>query len=97
MDVERFPSGKFAVNCLILKIAMLAFNSLRWIGQLSLSNKDLLPYKSNVQRKRLRKVISDLIFVGCKIVHHSRKVILKLWDKNPWYSIFSKIYECLSC
>jgi len=93
MGIERLPSGKFAVNTLLLYIAMIAFNALRMIGQTALSFKDDLPYKTNVFRKRLRKVIDDLIRVGCKLVHHARKWLLKLWNHDPWVPVFKKLYE----
>ena len=34
MDVERFPSGKFDTNELVLELTVLAYNILRVIGQL---------------------------------------------------------------
>ena len=64
MHVERLPSGKRAVNSLILTVAMRAFNTLRFIGQKALAAKGLLPVKTEVKRKRLRKVIDDLIRIG---------------------------------
>ncbi len=67
MGVERLPSGKFAVNAVILHIAMVAFNALRLIGQTALLFKTDLPYEHNVTRKRLRKVIDDLIRVGARL------------------------------
>ncbi len=60
MNVERLPSGKFAVNAIILQVAMVAFNTLRFIGQSAIDMEEL-PYKTGVIRKRLRKVIDDLI------------------------------------
>jgi len=36
LDLERLPSGKFDCNDLILHLAMLAYNSLRLIGQMGL-------------------------------------------------------------
>ena len=93
MGIERLPSGKFAVNALLLHIAMIAFNALRLIGQTALSFQEELPYKTGVLRKRLRKVIDDLIRVGFKLVYHSRKWLLKLWSHDPWLSIYSKLYE----
>ena len=33
MDVERFPSGKFDTNELVLELTVLAYNILRGIGQ----------------------------------------------------------------
>lgn len=93
MGIERLPSGKFAVNSVLLYIAMIAFNALRFIGQTALTFKEDLPYKTKVLRKRLRKVIDDLIRVGCKIVYHSREWWIKLWDQDPWLPVFSRLYK----
>jgi hypothetical protein len=93
MNVEQFPSGKMKVNRLVLDIAMLAFNTLRLIGQIALSQKEFLPYISNVFRKRLKKVISDLIFIGCKVVYHARKLVIRMWDQNPWLKVFQQTYQ----
>lgn len=78
MGIERLPSGKFAVNSVILHIAMIIFNTLRFIGQTALTFKEDLPYEYKVMRKHLRKVIDDLIRVGCKIVHHALLWWIKL-------------------
>lgn len=93
MGIERLPSGKFAVNALLLHIAMIAFNTLRMIGQTALSFRDDLPYRTNVFRKRLRKVIDDLIRVGCKMVYHARKWLLRLWVHDPWLPVVKKLNE----
>jgi hypothetical protein len=93
MNVERLPSGKFAVNAMLLQTAMLSFNILRFIGQTALSLKEILPYKTDVLRKRLRKVIDDLIRVAVKIVRHSRQTVIKLWKDDPWLNCFRKIYD----
>jgi hypothetical protein len=37
MDVEWLPSGSMKVNELVLTISMLAFNTLRYIGQSALA------------------------------------------------------------
>lgn len=93
MGIERLPSGKFEVNALLLKIAMIAFNALRLIGQTALTFKEELPYNTEVLRKRLRKVIDDLIRVGCKVVYHGRIWWIKLWDRDPWLSVFTRLYS----
>ena len=93
MNVERLPSGKFAVNALLLQIAMISFNTLRFIGQQVLALESELPYKPTVLRKRLRKVIDDLIRIAVKVVSHSRRVILKLWEHDPWYPCFQRLYS----
>ena len=95
MNIERLPSGKMAVNEVVLSVAMVAFNTLRLIGQTALSFIDELPYEHSVLRKRLRKVIDDLIRVGCKFVYHARRWTLKLWAKDPWYPIFARTYAAL--
>lgn len=91
MNVERLPSSKFAVNQLYLNCAMLAFNSLRTIGQLLIKNKELAPVKIKGQRRRLRTVIRDLILLACKHVKHSGKDILKFGRRCPWFDVFQKI------
>jgi hypothetical protein len=92
MGVERLPSGKFQVNALILQLAMIAFNALRMIGQKALAKKELLPMQPHCKRKRLRKVISDLINIGCKLVSHSRQWIVKVSSHNPWLPVFRELY-----
>jgi hypothetical protein len=93
MDVERLPSRDFGVNKLILQLAMIAFNTLRFIGQTALRHKDLLPVETNVKRKRLRKVISDLIYIACKYVQRSRQYFIRIWEQNPWGKIFKEVYS----
>jgi len=80
MDFERFPSGKKAVNTILLYISMVAFNTLRYIGQTAIGSSSDLPYKHKGKRKRLRKVISDLIRISCKVVHHANVWTLRLWE-----------------
>ena len=92
MDFERFPSGKKSVNAILLHIAMVAFNTLRYIGQTAMGFSSDLPYKHKGKRKRLRKVISDLIRISCKVVHHANTWTLRLWDKDPWLAVFRKVY-----
>lgn len=91
MNVERLPSGKFAVNAMILQVAMIAFNMLRFLGQ-SVLGMEELPYKTEVTRKRLRKVIDDLIRVAVKLVFHARQQIIRLWDRDPWLGCFRRLY-----
>lgn len=92
MGVERLPSGKMKVNALILTIAMMAFNALRWIGQRSLAKPDVLPVQTDVMRKRIRKILSDLIYIGCKVVSHGRRWILRIHKRNPWLPVFRELY-----
>ncbi len=52
MDVEQLPSGKFATNCLVMELAMMAYNILRMIGQESLGVDDS-PIGNEVGRRHL--------------------------------------------
>ena len=95
MAFERFPSGKMDVNAILLPIAMIAFNTLRRIGQIAMSYKERLPYTHKGTRKRLRKVIDDLICIPGKFVCHANQWILRLWEHDPWYPIFREIFLSL--
>jgi hypothetical protein len=88
MGVERLPSGKFAVNTLVLAVAMVAFNTLRFMGQTVQAQEELLPVKPEAKRKRLRKVISDLMYIACKYVSHAGRTIIKIWELHPWLKAF---------
>ena len=72
MGLERLPSSKFTTNALILNLATLAYNCLRYIGQEALNCKESLPIKVKVSRRRLRSVLQDLIYVGCKLVDYEK-------------------------
>jgi len=88
MGIERMPSGKFSVNCMLLSVGMCAFNVLRFIGQSALEHKELLPEKTESFRKRLGKVILEMIHMACKLVHHSRQLAVAIWEGHPWTPIF---------
>ncbi|MCP3924183.1 MAG: IS1380 family transposase, partial [Desulfobacterales bacterium] len=67
MDLERFPSGKFETNSLIITLGMLTFNLLRLIGQQMLTSGEL-KRKRPVKRIRIRKVIQNVMYMSCKFM-----------------------------
>lgn len=77
MDVERLPSGKFKTNATVLQTAMMAFNTLRRIGQSLLALKKHLSMPVNVQRLRLRTVLQDVMYLACKYIFRSHQHFLK--------------------
>jgi hypothetical protein len=91
MDVERLPSGSMKVSKLVLTISMVTFNTFRFIGRHARAKPTFLPSEPVVARKRLRKVISDLILFGCKLVHHERQIILRIRDGNSWLPVFNEL------
>lgn len=92
LDLERLPSGKFKTNGLVLLLGMLAFNALRIIGQTTLALKELLPIKLEVTRRRLKSVIQDLMYIGCKRITHGGRTILKFGRHCPWFEVFRQLY-----
>ena len=92
MDIEKLPSGKFKTNALSLSLGTLAYNCLRILGQRALKMKDLLPRSFDVTRRRLRSVMQDLIYVGCKIVSHANSKILKFGRHCPYFKVIQELY-----
>jgi hypothetical protein len=98
LNLERLPSGKMATNALILRLGMLAYNGLRLCGQELLRNDgdarpgESLPIRKKIQRRRLRSVMQDLMYLACRVVHHARRKWLSFDRKNPWYGGWRRIY-----
>lgn len=93
LDFERMPSGKFLTNALLLILAKLSFNALRLLGQSALKMKNILPRKFNVERRRLRSVLQDLIYIACKRTRHSGTMFLKFGRHCPWFNVFRELYS----
>jgi len=91
MGIERLPSGKFAVNEILLAIAMNAYNALRLLGQKSIEPKTRKKHK----RKRLGKVILDVICVAGKLVKHARGLIFKMNEHDPMLPVFLRLSYAL--
>jgi hypothetical protein len=93
MGVERLPSGKLSVNKIMLAVAMNAYNALKLLGQKSIE-KDV---RKKHKRKRLGKVIRDLICVAGKLVKHGRELIFKMNEKDPMLPVFLRLNAVLDC
>lgn len=91
MGLESLPSGKFATNALILNLAVIAYNCLRFIGQQALKCAEI-PVKLNVARRRLRSVLQDMIYVGCKIVSHAKSICIKFGCDCQWFDSIKEVY-----
>jgi len=75
LDVERLPSGKFATNALVVACAQLAYNLLRWIGQIGLLGRDAPP-RRKAKRRRLRTVMQELMYVAARLIRTGRRLKL---------------------
>lgn len=95
LDLERLPSGKFETNNLVLHAAIFAYNMLRLIGQESLKDPDA-PLKKPVQRRRIRTVIQNLIYLAARLVRHARKFKLSFGCYCPWFNTTKRVYQCFN-
>lgn len=95
MGVERLPSGKFKTNATVLQAAMMAFNTLRRIGQGILALAEMAPRQVRVQRRRLRSVLQDIMYLACKYVRRSHRHFLKFNHTCPWLRAFEVLYARL--
>jgi hypothetical protein len=90
MALERLPSGKFATNALVLTLSVLAFNILRLCGQEGIGNGYVTRKKE--KRRRLRKVIQELMYVAARVITHARRVKLAFSRRNPFRHIWTQTY-----
>src|SRR5215469_567827 len=91
MGIERLPSGKFGVNRILLAIAMNAYNTLRLLGQKSIEPETRKKHK----RKRVGKVIRDVICVAGKLVKHARGLLFKMNEHDPMLPVFLRLSYAL--
>jgi hypothetical protein len=76
MDLERFPSGKFATNQLVMACTALVYNILRFIGQLSLvTSRGIVRHPA--KRRRIKTVIQELIYFAGRLIATGRRLILR--------------------
>jgi len=93
MGIERLASGKFAVNQILLTLAMNAYNALRLLGQMSIEKGN----GKMERRKRLGKVIRDIICVAGKFIRHARELIFKINENDPILPVFLRLNAALDC
>ena len=91
IGLERFPSGKFDTNAAVLKLAALAFNILRVIGQSALRTGAKFT-RRDVKRLRAKTVINRFMFIAGRVITHARDTILTLGRSNVWRHAFMKLY-----
>ena len=84
MGCELLPSGRFAVNSMILHLVQIGYNMLRLIEQRSLSWWSTVSTRRPVQRRRLATVIKNVICAPAQIKTHAREVLADLGRSNIW-------------
>lgn len=95
MDVERLPSGKFATNALILALACLAYNILRFIGQLGLTG-DKSPVRHHAKRRRIKTVMQELMYLAARLVKTGRRLKIIFSRHCTAFQVFGSVYARMS-
>ena len=95
MDLERLPSGKFATNSLIMSLAGLAYNILRFIGQLGLLG-DRSPVRHRAKRRRIRTVIQELMYRAARLIETGRRLKLRFSHHCCAFDAFELVYMRLA-
>ncbi len=94
LDIERLPSGKFATNDLIMTLAALSYNILRWIGLISLTG-DISPVRHRAKRRRLKTVIQELMYLAARLIDSGRRLKLRFSRHCPGFGAFQLAYDRL--
>lgn len=96
MGLERMPSGKFETNRLVFACAALAYNILRFIGQIGLLG-NRVPVRHPAKRRRIRTVIEELMYFAGRIISSGRQAILKFAGHARLNAeAFIRVYERLA-
>lgn len=93
IGMERLPSGKLAVNRTVMLLGMAAYNILRRIGADALNCGIRISVRKEVARRRIRKVIQDVIRIACKFVETGRSKIVRLASASPWTPVLERLYH----
>ena len=91
LDLVRLPSGKFETNALVLALAALAYNILRYIGQNTPIGPDA-PIRKALHRRRLRTVMQEMIYRAVRLVRHGRRYLLRFGRGDPRYGPLARCY-----
>jgi len=94
LDLERLPSGKFAVNELYFQLGAFVSNMLRIMGT-ALLPAERLGIKQ-ATRRRLRTVMQGLMYLCGRVVNHSRRLILKVVSSGGYGEALMGLHRKLS-
>jgi len=94
LDVERLPSSKFLTNKLIMTMAKIAFNLLRFIGHQAIQSTLINP-KKKLTRIRLRTVLLKIMYLPSKLIRKHKQWTVVLPRSNPLSRLFSEVYALI--
>ena len=96
IGLERFPSGYFATNATILKLAMLAYNMLRLLGQATMGTAGKALNRGDIMRLRVKTVIQRLVYMAAHVTQHARRTYLSLGRSNLWRWVWCNLYTAMA-
>lgn len=91
LDIEKMPSGKFLTNELIVSMAQVTFNIIRFIGEEALAS-NTFPLKRKVSRLKIKTVINKLLRLPAKFIIKNKINTIKIPRLNPFTQTFNWIY-----
>jgi len=91
LDLTRLPSGKFDTNALVCRLAALAMDMLRLIGQRGLLGPDA-PVRHGAKRRRLKTVMQELIYRAGRLIEHGRQLVLGLGANDRAATVFMRLH-----
>jgi hypothetical protein len=74
----------------ILQCAVLAYNSLRLIGQLGLTG-EISPVRHPAKRRRLKTVLQELMYRAALFIHKARQRVLDFGRSCPALPAFIEV------
>ena len=95
LDLERLPSGKFATNDLIMSMAALSYNMLRWIGLIGLVG-NISPVRHRAKRRRLKTVMQELMYLAARVIRTGRRIKLRFSRHCPAFQAYEAVYKLLA-
>ncbi|WP_293675554.1 transposase, partial [Thiolapillus sp.] len=91
LDIERLSSGKFETNALVLTLAAMAYNILRYVGQNTLIGPDA-PIRKALHRRRIRTVMQEMMYKAVRLVRHGRRRVLRFGRGDPGFAALARCY-----
>jgi hypothetical protein len=91
LDLTRLPSGKFDTNALVCRLAALAMNILRLMGQRGLLGPDA-PVRHPAKRRRIKTVMQELIYKAGRLIEHGRQMVLGLGANDRAAAVFMRLH-----
>jgi hypothetical protein len=96
MDLERLPAGDFAVNSLVMTCAALAYNVLRYVGQIGLIGEQT-PVRHPAKRRRIKTVIQELMYLAARMIASGHRLRLRFSRHSGFsYSAYERLYQRLA-